>query len=78
MALTIRSRLIIWYMLAFSAVLLLVLGVLALELKRQLDNEITKTLRTEEHWIETLFEQEFLPLLTAPGEEYDELAAACF
>jgi len=78
MSFTIRARLTIWYALAFSAVILVVLGVLALELKRQLDKEITTALRTEEHWIETLFEHEFLPLLTAPEKEYGELAAELY
>ena len=51
MTFTIRSRLTIWFTLAFSAALLLVLGVLALKLKSRLDNEIRRTLRTEEQWI---------------------------
>ncbi len=40
MSLTIRARLTIWYLLAFSAMLLLVLGVLAFKMNRNLDNEI--------------------------------------
>ncbi len=74
MSLTIRARLTIWYLLAFSAMLLLVLGVLAFKMNRNLDNEIKKALRTEEHWITKLFEHEFIPVLTAQGEAYDSLA----
>lgn len=71
---TIRARLALWYALAFFAVLLSVLSVLALELNRQLDDEIRHVLRTEQRWITALFEAEFLPLLAADKEEYEELA----
>ncbi|HEX9655141.1 MAG TPA: ATP-binding protein, partial [bacterium] len=75
MTLTIRGRLTIWFTLAFSGVMLLVLGVLALEIDRQLDNEIRGALIAEEHWIRTLVVAEGLPFSTAKGSEYDSLAA---
>lgn len=75
MNLTIRSRLTIWYALAFFAALSLVLGVLAFELDRQIDGEIRKALRTEEKWLTTLFEAEFLPLLAMNETEGEALAA---
>lgn len=64
---TIRTRLTFWYMLAFAAALALVLGVLALEMKRQFDEEIKHALRTEERWLTNLFESRFLGLLTLQG-----------
>lgn len=75
MVLTIRARLTIWYSLSFSAVLLLVLGVLALELHKQLGNEAQETLLTEETWITTLFETEFLPLIGPSKGANDTLFA---
>lgn len=75
MNLSIRSRLTIWYALAFFAALSLVLGVLAFELDRQIDGEIRKALRTEEKWLTTLFEAEFLPLLAMNETEGEALAA---
>ena len=75
MILTIRSRLAIWYTFAFFAALVLVLGVMAFELDRQISNEIRHALRTEERWITTLFQAEFLPLLSAEGENEETLAA---
>ncbi len=74
MKLTIRVRLTMWYALAFFAVLALVLGVLAYELERQLNDETRRALRTEERWLTTLFEAEFLPLLTTEEQEYEALA----
>jgi heavy metal sensor kinase len=74
MTLTIRSRLTIWFTLAFSAVLILVVGVVALKLYSQFDTETRDTLRNEEQWITKLVASEFLPLATAQGEEYDSLA----
>lgn len=74
--LTIRARLTIWYALTFFAVLLLVLGVLALELYQQLNEEANLTLDTEEIWITVLFESEFLPILSVPSkQERDSLFA---
>jgi len=73
MRFTIRSRLTIWFTLAFSAALFLVVGVIALKIYSQLDNEIRGALRTEEDWITTLVAHEFLDLLTAPGGEDDSL-----
>ncbi len=75
MTLTIRSRLTIWFTLAFSAVLILVVGVVALKLYRQFDDETRDALRNEEQWITTLVANEFLQITTAQGEEYDTLAA---
>ncbi len=75
MILTIRGRLTFWYMLAFAAALTLVLGVFALEMKRQFDGDLRRALRTEEAWITDLFDEEFLPLLTAEAADYDTLAA---
>ncbi len=69
MMLTIRARLTIWYTLTFFAVLLLVIGVLALELYQQLSHEAHRTLDTEETWVTILFESEFLPLLSKPSKE---------
>jgi len=73
MILTIRSRLTIWFTLAFSAALLMVLGVIALKIYSQLDNEIRDALRAEEKWITMLVADEFLDLLTAQGSENDSL-----
>jgi heavy metal sensor kinase len=75
MTLTIRGRLTIWFTLAFSAVLVLVVSVVALKLYSQFDNETRDTLRNEERWITTLIANEFLHLPAAQGEEYDSLAA---
>jgi heavy metal sensor kinase len=67
--LTIRARLTIWYTLTFFAVLLLVIGLLALELYQQLSNEAHRTLDTEETWITILFEAEFQPILSIPAKD---------
>jgi heavy metal sensor kinase len=75
MTLTIRSRLTIWFTLAFSAVLLLVVGVVALKLYSEFNNEIRGALRNEENWLTTLVPNEFPDLLTAQGSDYDSLAA---
>jgi heavy metal sensor kinase len=74
MTFTIRGRLMIWYTLAFSAALLLVLGVLSLDINRQLDDEMSEVLRPEEEWITVLVANSFMNLLTAQGIEYDTLA----
>lgn len=74
MTLTIRSRLTIWFTLAFSAVLILVVGVVALKLYSQFDSETRDTLRNEEQWITKLVANEFLHIATTQGEEYDSLA----
>ena len=74
MIFTIRGRLMIWYTLAFSAALLLVLGVLSLEIGRQLDDEMSSILRSEEEWVTTLVANSFMNLLTARGIEFDTLA----
>ena len=74
MKLTIRARLAVWYALAFFAVLLLILGVLAFVFDRQLDNDIRHALRAEQSWITKLVEAKFLPLLTATEQEYEEPA----
>jgi len=73
MILTIRSRLTIWFTLAFSGALFMVLAVIALKIYSQLDNEIRSALRAEEKWITTLVADEFLDLLTVPGSENDSL-----
>ncbi|MGH7492044.1 MAG: ATP-binding protein [bacterium] len=73
MNVTIRARLTIWYTLAFSVALLLVLGVLALETKQQFDEEIERALRTEERWLVELFESRFLGLLALQGRAYATL-----
>ncbi len=75
MTLTIRSRLTIWFTLAFSAVLILVMGVVALKLYSQFDSETRAILRNEEQWITILVANEFLHIGMAQGEEYDSLAA---
>jgi heavy metal sensor kinase len=75
MTLTIRGRLTIWFTLAFSAVLILVVGVVALKLYREFDNEIREALRNEESWVTTLVANEFLGVSSAQGSEYDSLAA---
>jgi heavy metal sensor kinase len=75
MTLTIRSRLTIWFTLAFSAVLVLVVGVVALKLYSQFDSETREILRNEEQWITKLVANEFLHIAAAQGEEYDTLAA---
>lgn len=74
MILTIRGRLTIWYALAFSAVLLLVLGVLAWALHRQLNNELREALRAEESWITSLFAYQFPQLAAAESETFSALA----
>jgi len=74
MTLTIRSRLTIWFTLAFSAVLILVVGVVALKLYGQFDSETRAVLRNEESWITKLVADEFLYISTAQGSEYDSLA----
>jgi heavy metal sensor kinase len=76
MRLTIRARLTIWYTLTFAAVLLLVIGVLALELYQQLGKEAHRALDIEETWITILFESEFLPLLLVPSKEKRDLLFA--
>jgi signal transduction histidine kinase len=73
MHVTIRARLTLWYTLAFSVALALVLGVLALEMKQQFDEEIERALRTEERWLAELFESRFLGLLTLQGMPYANL-----
>ncbi|NUM68840.1 HAMP domain-containing protein [candidate division KSB1 bacterium] len=75
MNLTIRGRLTIWFTLALSAVLLLVVAVIALKLYTQLDSETREALRSEEQWLTNLIDSEFLDLATAQGEELDSLAA---
>lgn len=75
MNLTIRGRLTIWFTLALSAVLLLVVAVIALKLYTQLDSETREALRSEELWLTNLIDSEFLGLATAQGEELDSLAA---
>jgi len=75
MTLTIRSRLTIWFTLAFSAVLLLVVGALALQLYNQFESDIGETLRNEESWITALVANEFQQIGTAQGSDYDSLAA---
>ncbi len=75
MNLTIRGRLTIWFTLAFSAVLLLVVAVIALKLYTQLDSETREALRSEEQWLTNLIASEFLGLATAQGEELDSLVA---
>jgi heavy metal sensor kinase len=74
MTLTIRSRLTIWFTLAFSAVLILIVGVVALKLYSQFDSEIRETLRNEESWITKLVAAEYLGITSAQGSEYDSLA----
>lgn len=75
MTLTLRARLMLWYTLAFFAVLTLVLCILALELHQQLSDEAHDKLLTEETWVSTLFETEFQPLLQATTEKDDSLLA---
>lgn len=75
MTLTIRGRLTIWFTLAFSGALLLVLAVLAMEIDRQLDNDLRGALSAEEHWIRTLVVSEAPVLSTARGSQYDSLVA---
>lgn len=70
---TLRMRLTFWYALAFAGVLALVLGVLALEMKQQFEEEIKHALRTEERWLTSFFESRFLGLLTLQGREYATL-----
>ncbi len=74
MKLTIRSRLTIWFTLTFSAVLFIVLAVLALATDRQLDNEMRAALSTEENWIKTQLMPEFYDLSSTHGSKYDSLA----
>lgn len=73
--LTIRTRLTIWYSLAFFAVLVIVLGVLAVELHRELSSEAHEKLLTEETWISTLVSTEFQRLLALPPQMRDSLLA---
>ncbi len=75
MTLTLRARLTIWYTLAFFAVLVLVLGILALELHQQLSDEAHDKLLTEETWVSALFESEFQSLLGLDKEKHDSLFA---
>ena len=75
MTLTIRDRLTLWFTLAFSAVLVLVVGVLALKLYSQFNSEIREALSNEESWITILVADEFLHIATTQGSEYDSLAA---
>ncbi|MDZ7288447.1 MAG: HAMP domain-containing histidine kinase [candidate division KSB1 bacterium] len=75
MTLTIRSRLTIWFTLAFSAVLVLVVGVVALKLYSQVESETREILRNEERWISALVASEFLHISMAQGSDYDSLAA---
>lgn len=75
MTLTIRSRLTIWFTLAFSVVLILVVGVVAVKLYSQFDSETRAILRNEEQWITNLVANEFLHIGMAQGQEYDSLAA---
>lgn len=70
---TIRAQLALWYMLALAAALALVLGVLALEMKRQFEEENKRALRTEERWLTTLFESRFLGLRTTQDRAYAAL-----
>ena len=73
MSMTIRGRLTIWFALAFSTALFVVMGVLAIELHAQLNGEILAALRMEESWITALVESEFRGALTASGLECDAL-----
>ncbi len=75
MNITIRGRLTLWFTFAFSAALLCVVGVLALQLYNQLNNEIHRALRTEESWITMMGEHEFPDSLTTQEIKYDSLAA---
>ena len=51
MKITIRSRLTIWFTLAFSGVLIVIAGVVALKFYDQLNRETRRTLQIEEAWI---------------------------
>lgn len=75
MTLTIRGRLTIWFTLAFSAVLILVVGVVTLKLYSQFDSETREILRNEESWITNLVANEYLGIPSVQGDEYDSLAA---
>ncbi len=73
MTLTIRDRLTIWFTLAFSAALFLVIGVIALKIYSQLDNEIRSALRAEEDWITAMVAHEVLDFLAVSGGGDDSL-----
>lgn len=65
MKLSIRSRLAVFYTLAFFAVLFLVLSSIALALYRELDQRADKALKIEQNWLQERIESEFFAL-TSP------------
>ncbi|MDZ7290331.1 MAG: ATP-binding protein [candidate division KSB1 bacterium] len=74
MSITIRSRLTIWFTFAFSGVLIVIAGVLALKFYRQLDRETRRALRTEEAWITMMVKNDFPDSSAIRSERYDSLA----
>ncbi len=74
MNMTIRSRLTIWFTLAFSVVLIVIAGVLALKFYGQIDSETRRALRTEEAWITMMVKNDFPDSSTIQGRQYDSLA----
>jgi heavy metal sensor kinase len=71
---TIRTRLTMWYSLAFLSVLLIILGIFAFEFYHQLSEEAQHVLQMEENWLTTIFHHEYLPLLASENVGYDTLA----
>ena len=74
MNMTIRGRLTIWFTLAFSGVLIVIAGVLALKFYAQLNRETRRALRTEEAWITMMVQNDFSDSSTMQGKQYDSLA----
>jgi heavy metal sensor kinase len=75
MNITIRRRLTIWFTLAFSGVLIIIAGVLALEFYDQLDRETRRALQIEEAWITMMVKNDFPDSSAIQGKQYDSLAA---
>lgn len=74
MKLSIRSRLAVFYTLAFFAVLFLVLSSIALALYRELDQRADKALKIEENWLQERIESKFSALTSPDCQDCEALS----
>lgn len=75
MKLSIRSRLAVFYTVAFIGVLFLVLSAISMALYRELDQRADRALKIEERWLQGLIEEKFSQLASAGCDTCETLAS---
>ncbi|RMG62084.1 MAG: sensor histidine kinase [Calditrichaeota bacterium] len=74
MSLSIRTRLMLYYMVAFLVVLTMLFGLILYELSVNLTHRLDRTLRRERLWLEEQMETRYAPLLQLNGDSLLERA----